>query len=417
MAFVIVYLVLLFIAPQLWIEPFVGVPVDLYLYPAWLGWIVITGRTGELFRFSAQDKFFIAMLVWIVVSILVSGFYGSAGSVIENYLKMFVLYRLTVVSLPTFTHVRRAILLLLFFCLVLAIEGIQHMHSPTGTGWAGQGFGWVDVEAARAGVPGRTRWIGIFDGPGVFCAVYTIALPFALQYLGKPFGVGTRLLGVLLLAPLLLATFYNGSRGGFLATLGVFGLFLMMKIRVTLPRVVLIGGVLVAALALAPRYMTSVSDSQRSAEHRIDMWSEGIEMATHNPIFGIGKGNFIHYTNRLIAHNSGIEIMGETGFPGLFLWLGIIYMGFKNLFAAYRETEDPAQRSYMAALGLSIAGYIMSSMFVTLEYETFYFLLGLTAAVGNRLQAAPKFTERDFWTMSAIVVAFLVAVKATAMLY
>jgi hypothetical protein len=29
MAFVIVYLVLLFIAPQLWIEPFVGVPVDL----------------------------------------------------------------------------------------------------------------------------------------------------------------------------------------------------------------------------------------------------------------------------------------------------------------------------------------------------------------------------------------------------
>jgi O-antigen ligase len=417
MLFILIYLVLLFIAPQLWIEPFVGVRVDLYLYPAWIGWIAVSGRAKELFNLGPQDKFLAFMLVWIVVTMAVNGFQPKSSDIIQNYVKWFVLYRLTVVSLPTLAHVRRAFLLVLFFALILAVEGIQHMHSPAGTGWAGQGFAWVDEAAAKAGVAGRTRWINIFDGPGVFCVVYTMALPFAMQYLGKPFGVGKRVVGALLLAPLLLATFYTGSRGGFLATVGVFGLYLMLKFRISLTRMVLIGGVLLGALVLAPSYLTSTRDSQGSAQHRIEMWAEGIEMVQQNPLFGIGKGNFLRYTGKLIAHNSAIEIMGETGIPGLFLWLGIIYMAFKNLYAAHRETEDPVLRSSVAALGLSIAGYLLSSMFVTLEYETFYFLLGFAAAVGNSLSVRPSFTEQDLRRMGAIMATFFVAVKGFVMLY
>jgi len=417
MLFIFIYLVLLFIAPQLWIEPFVGVRVDLYLYPVWLIWVVVSGRVGELFRLGPQDKFFAAWVVWIGVSMAVNGFQPASGDIILNYVKWFVLYRLTVASLPTLTHVRRALLLLFLFGMVLSVEGIQHMNSAGGTGWAGQGFAWIDAEAAKAGVAGRTRWINIFDGPGVFCVVYTIALPFAIRYFGKPFGTGKRVFGAVLLAPLLLATFYTGSRGGFLATVAVFGLYMMLKFRISLTRIALIGAVLLAVLAVAPKYLTSTSDAEGSAQHRVDMWGEGVEMVTYNPVFGIGKGNFLGYTGKLIAHNSAIEIMGETGFPGLFLWLGIIYMAFKNLYAAYRENEDLEQRSYIVALGLSVAGYILSSMFVTLEYETFYFLLALPAAVGNSLGARPSFTRQDFRLMGTIVVAFFLGVKGFVMLY
>jgi hypothetical protein len=416
-AFIFIYLFLLFVAPQLWIEPFVGMRVDLILYPAWIGWAAMTGRAGELFRLGPQDKFFAAWVVWIVLSITVNGFQPASSSIIENYVKWFVLYRLTVVSLPTLTHVRQVLLGVTFFGLILAIEGIQHMYSSSGTGWAGQGFAWMDDEAAKAGVAGRTRWINIFDGPGVFCVVYTIALPFAVRYFGKPFATGKRIFGVLLLAPLLLATVYTGSRGGFLATVGIFGLYLMSKFRISLARMVLVGGVLLAILALAPSYLTSTSDSHGSAQHRIDMWAEGVEMVTQNPVFGIGKGNFLRYTGKLIAHNSAVEIMGETGIPGLFLWLGLIYMGFKNLYAAYRETEDLEQRSFVMALGLSIAGYLLSSIFVTLEYETFYFLLALAAAVGHSLSARPICTRRDLWTIGAIMAVFFVAIKGVAMVY
>src|SRR5947207_230795 len=54
MLFIPLYLTLLFIAPQLWVEPFVGIRVDYYIYPAWLLWVVATGRGPELFRFRAQ---------------------------------------------------------------------------------------------------------------------------------------------------------------------------------------------------------------------------------------------------------------------------------------------------------------------------------------------------------------------------
>lgn len=360
MLFILLYLISLFIAPQLWIEPFIGLRVDILLYPAWLGWIVVTGRTLELFRFRAQDKFFLAMLLWIVVTVLVNGIRENSDKIIQDYIKWFFLFRLVVASLPTFTDVRRTILMLLGFGVILAVEGIQHMHSETGIGWAGQGFAWMDEEAAKAGIAGRTRWINLFDGPGVFCLVYTITLPFAMQYLGKPFPARRRLIALLLLVPLLLATYYTGSRGGFLATIGVFGLYLLTKIKISPAQMLMVGVVMLTVLVLAPAHLTSTRDSHGSAQHRIDMWAEGIEMVQQNPVFGIGKGNFLRYTSKLIAHNSTIEIMGETGLPGLFFWLGIIYMGFKTLVAYYRESNDEINRSYVLALGLSVAGYMIS---------------------------------------------------------
>ena len=46
--------------------------------------------------------------------------------------------------------------------------------------------------------------------------IFTMGLPIVLVMLGPPFGWATRLFGLLLLGPLLLATYYTGSRGGLL---------------------------------------------------------------------------------------------------------------------------------------------------------------------------------------------------------
>ena len=417
MLFIFLYLILLFIAPQLWVEPFIGMRPDLYFYAVWLGWLVVSGRAVELLRFGPQDLFFAGWFAWILVSLSVNGFGPNGAAIVLDYAKWLVLYRLTVVSLPTLGHVKTVLLMLLFFGLVLAIEGIEHMHSPSGIGWAGQGLGWVGEEAMDAGYVGRARWINIFDGPGVFCVVFTITLPIAMQYLTRPYGASARLVGLLLVVPLLVATYYTGSRGGILATLGVFGLYLLAKLRVTPARAILVSVVMLAALAAAPSYFVSTSDSSHSAQRRVEMWAEGIEMVQYNPLFGIGKGQFLSYTSKLIAHNSAVEIMGETGIPGFFLWLGIIYMAFKNLLSAYRQTADARSRAYILALGLSIAGYIMSSLFVTLEYETFYFLLALASATGASLQERPTFGYRDARWLGGIMAIFFVALKGFVMLY
>ena len=147
------------------------------------------------------------------------------------------------------------------------------------------------------------------------------------------------------------------------------------------------------------------------------MWVEGIEMVQHNPLFGIGKGNFAAYTGRLIAHNSGIEIMGELGLPGLFFWVAIIYFGMRTLVLRYMESVDARERELLVGLGICIIGYVVSSLFVTLEYETWYFVLALAAAIGNWSASTPIVTRRDLGVVGAITVGYVALIKAFVMVY
>jgi putative inorganic carbon (hco3(-)) transporter len=247
--------------------------------------------------------------------------------------------------------------------------------------------------------------------------VFTMTLPIALAWLEPPFGVARKLAGLAAAGTLLLATYYTGSRGGFLATIVLVGLYVLLRLRISFTRMMVAAGVVLVAFALAPAHLTSTRDSHGSAQHRVDMWGQGIEMVQQNPLFGIGRGNFAGYSGSLIAHNSSIEIMGETGLPGMFFWLGLIYLAFKNLVLAYRTPGDEAFRPYVRATSLAIAGYLLSSMFVTLEYETFYLLLALAAAIGKTLEPAPKIERRDMMLVGAGIVAIFVAVKGTVLVY
>ena len=56
------YLTTLIIAPQLWVPPFVGIPVDYFMYPLWFVVASIQGRIVDFFKFRAIDWFFLAML-------------------------------------------------------------------------------------------------------------------------------------------------------------------------------------------------------------------------------------------------------------------------------------------------------------------------------------------------------------------
>lgn len=419
MLFIPLYLTLLFIAPQLWVGPFVGLRVDYFIYPAWLLWILMTGRGMDLFRFRALDWFFLAFIVWVAFSSFFSpmGVHPTLVAHLVDYVKWFLMYRLVVTTLPSLRGVCFGLVMVLFFALVLGVEGIQHLHSEDGRGWAGQRLGWMDDATAATGVAGRTRWVNIFDGPGVFCVVFTMALPIAMQLSMKPWGMGVRLMGVGMTLLLLVATYYTGSRGGFLATVAVFGLFFLIRLRISVKTMVVAGSIVGLALLMAPGHLTTTSDSHGSAQHRVSMWGEGIQMAQTYPVRGIGKANFLRWTGKLIAHNSALEILGESGFPGLILWFGMMYMAYRNIFAARAGTEDPYMRSFLTALALSIAGYLVSSFFVTLEYETQYYLLALAAAAGRHAPSPPKFHARDIKLLVGAAILYFLIIKATVMIY
>ncbi|WP_196138877.1 O-antigen ligase [Aliikangiella sp. G2MR2-5] len=418
---IFLYLITLLIAPQLWIEPFIGLRTDLIVYPLWFIVLMATGKMKNFTQWDVLDTILLAYIFWIILASFANDTNALTTTRIVNYIKWFILYKLVVASVADMEGIQKAAYRLALLVMVIVVEGIQHKLSPDGLGWAGQTLGWVDRSVLEAGGTGRTRWINIFDGPGVFCVLYTLGLPFILQFLDKHYGAFKKILSIAALAPLLLAIWYTGSRGGFLATMGIVGMYLLFRnierLNLSIGKIFAVGGLCFAALILAPSHLTQVKDDNNSAQHRVDMWMQGIEMISQNPLFGIGRGNYADYTGSLIAHNSAIENMGELGFPGLFLWIAAYFWAFRNIYFFVVHSDNSQEQSIARSVSLALVGYLISSMFVTLEYETQFFLLGLAGVVARTNGEKLKFTKKDFWMIFMITLGWVALIRVFVSLY
>lgn len=411
------YLVTLIMAPQLWLGPLVNLPTDFIAIPLLFVAVVLSGRLVHLLRFSIHDLLFLLFIFWMAAGAVLSDLTAESTAHLVNYFKWFILFKLVVALLPDLKAARRMMGFIVFLVTVLAVEVMFHRFSPDGRGWAGQSFSWIDPEVLAAGGKGRARWVGIFDGPGVFCVLFSIALPFLIIKLGRVYSGATRLLAVLLTALYLVAIYFIGSRGGLLATAATLGIFIALKSGVSIKQLAIFGSVVALLFSAAPSHLTTVRDSSNSTQYRVEMWAEGLDMVKQDPVFGIGRGNFRAYTSKLIAHNSAVEIGGEMGLVGLFLWFAMIYVAVKSLVLAWKRTEDPKDRDFYVAMILAILGYLISAMFVTLEYETWYLLLAVCAAVGRYQPEPVRVERRDLMLVGAGVVGFLAMMQVFVILY
>ena len=411
------YLVTVFIAPQLWLEPFIGIRVDTVIYPLWFGILILNNRLSEVFKFKTIDKVYILYIIWIILSITFNEKTIASSTILFNYVKWFFMYRMLVATIHDIEGFRKAISGLILIIAFLVIEGILHKNSLDGIGLAGQSLGWVDPSVILKGGTGRTIWVNIFDGPGSFCVAYTMCLPFVLRYFDSQYSLSKKILALFLLLPLLLAIWYTGSRGGFLSTLSIIASYSMIRLGVDFKKTIMLFSLLMTVYMLAPSHLTSTRDSNKSAQHRVDMWIEGIDMVRDNPLFGVGRGNYVIYTGKLIAHNSAIQIMGELGMPGLILWVMLLYLAFKNIKIYKSSVDDPNSISLANALNICLIGYIVSSMFVTLEYEILYFLIGLTSVLGNIQNKEIKIDHREIVMISGVCIVFVVVLKIFVNLY
>ena len=412
------FLICLVIAPQLWIPPFVGLPTDFIAYPLLMIAAGLSGRIPQLLRFGPHEVLVLALLLWTAISSLFNGFTAANVEYVVFYFKAFVLFKLVLALMSgDLARVRSFVRMLSALVLLLTVEVIWHRYSADGRGWAGQTLSWIDPSVLEAGGKGRARWIGIFDGPGVFCVLFTIVVPFALVRTGKHYRTSSRVAAMLVLALLLVATYFIGSRGGMVATLAIFGLWFLIKSKLSLRAMIACGVLGMGVLMIAPSHLTTVRDSQNSTQYRVEMWAEGLEMMKLNPLFGIGRGNFKAYTSKLIAHNSFVEIGGETGIVGLLIYTALVYFCLKSTLHARRHLPDQHNKDFALAAALSLMGYVISAMFVTLEYETFYLLLAMCAALGHCVPEPMAFTRRDLRSVGLIVLGFLVFMQIFVIAY
>jgi O-antigen ligase len=183
------------------------------------------------------------------------------------------------------------------------------------------------------------------------------------------------------------------------------------------------GGVLIAAPDQYWDEIRSIGDMNTgTADTRFTLWKVATRMYLHNPIFGVGPGNFpwnfFEYRTQELAdrytfeigmnytHSFYFELIAEMGTVGLLTIAGLIYFNWRDLglvkqtvnlqrelvakspdrLSARTRADHLARMARMQAyangLAAAFLGFFVASAFVsTLHYTTFWILTGVTMAL------------------------------------
>jgi O-antigen ligase len=159
---------------------------------------------------------------------------------------------------------------------------------------------------------------------------------------------------------------YTLSRGGYLALLVGFVFLGLVRQRTLLVALVVFFWMGTSLLPGAVQervlmtYDTQEGALDHSAETRVTLWEDAIEVIQSNPVIGTGFSTY-EYMNRVSnykdTHNYFLKVLLETGVLGLLIFLWLLAKTFGAGYRLYRQAKDP----FLASLGLCLAAWVVCS--------------------------------------------------------
>ncbi len=346
------------------------------------------------FRLHAATLLTIAFLGHSAVGLFVSDYTGPAGwHSLEQFSKAAVISLLMPLLVDSQQRLR---LLLLVMGLSLGFEGAKQ--------------GWVQLVTNPGAV--NTNEVP-FLGDNNHVAVGMLMLVSVLGALAATApGRRERNLHRFLLVGVLYRALATYSRGGFLSALALGGVALVRsryRLRVLLAMAVVASLVLPVMPPAFWERMASIKTPGQinrgemsgtdgvvedgSVQGRLHFWRVAREMAADHPFLGIGHGNYItaydaydfsggrHGTRRAV-HSAWFGVLGELGYVGLLLFVGVIastFLAARRVRLATRG-RDEYQVLYHAALAVEtgMVVFCVGGTFVTMQYnEMLWHFVGL----------------------------------------
>lgn len=344
-----------------------------------IGLVLSVGRE-RLMTLKPQTVLLILLAGWISLSTVLAVVPELAQEVYGNYWKA-ILMTVLITGLVRDRNRLRWLLLLIAFSI----------------GFLG----------AKRGLFGLVRGGARFnDGPGGFMSdnnSFALALNMILPLL-----VGlaivekqkiVRIAAAVAAALCMLCILFTFSRGGFLTLVLVGGLLIWRSrqrfVVGTLLALGLCGFLLFSSDQITQDYVertSSISDYQEdgSAQGRINAWKTSWRVFLDYPWTGVGPNNFISVFMRYspesdrfrVAHNAYLQLLAECGLPALLLFLSAIGVTLWRLQRLRVLTTQPWVEVQARMFQISIAAYLLGSMFLNTAYsELIYYLMGMTVGL------------------------------------
>lgn len=308
--------------------------------------------------------------------------------------------------------VRLAMVVVLFFVVYSAIQTPRDLRVVVWAFLLGAFLTSIAALVTGKTVEGRLT-AGVLD-PNFLAAALASSIVIASFMLATASGP-TRLVLFGFVVTYGVALVLTQSRGGLIATAVALGVSCVVAGPVRAQAVVIVVMVVSIGLGyytvLAPASLRQrVTDvSAQGSASRTDTWQIALQMSRNHPLLGVGLGNFrvveSRYIpgninllqapevlkNRLVTHNTYLEVLSEVGAVGLLLLLGITGAALTIACRGIALARDAMIPSGLLARGL-VAGTVAlltAYIFISGEYEKLlWLLLGLLTAIPRVIRAA-----------------------------
>lgn len=277
-------------------------------------------------------------------------------------------------------------------------------------------FGLLALKGTVQGILGPGRPIHGPGGPILdnndFGLALVMALPLLVYAARAEKGPLLRAILTIMAVACVSGVLFTRSRGGVIA-LAAMGVVWLWKVRRNSWALIAAPAFLAAVIMLSPpelwdrvRNLTTGAHDP-SAQGRLVAWQKAWNMAGANPVFGIGPGNFAtpEYwyaypptdtgVAPVVAHNTYFQILAESGFVALAVFLGMLLVTLWGLSRTSRPGGDAWRARYSDGVFLSLVGFMAGCMFLTrTHFDLLYMLIGLSVAI----RAAGGTAEEFDWS-------------------
>ena len=194
------------------------------------------------------------------------------------------------------------------------------------------------------------------------------------------------------------------SRGGLLGLIVIGGYFFLQSKRKLIVSIFLIFSVVISSAFVSDEWtnrMDTINTMEEDASFlgRVAAWKQSVLMAVDHPVFGGGfkagqnpavwylyEDNF-HQLNFIIdtgdykvdhpkaAHSIYFQVLGDQGFVGLFIFLGILLLSYRKLSWVIKNTTDEWFIGLARMIKVSIVAYAAGGAALSLPYFDLSFAL------------------------------------------
>lgn len=346
----------------------------------------------------------IAFWVLIFIGIVFASNRGIAAEYFKNvYWKVIIMTLAIAWLVNNELYLKRMAIMIVLSGLLIAGVAISNVINGIGL-----------VEGTRITI-GRDFGSMLGD-PNDLSLVLMFPLAFALSLTMTRTLGWIRILGAVCAIAVFYAVIETQSRGGLLGCIAILGIFGLKHIRskfVLLLLGIVATIILFAVAGISERQSGGANEAgvDESAMGRLYAWEAAFKMALERPITGVGLDNFyvnyFYFTSHWdglnhAVHSTWFGVLAESGFLGLFVFIGIIITVIKtsrqNLQTLKNNAHSfsPYVHATAFAVYASVVGTIVSGTFLTQGFNwPIYILSGLAIACHRIIQIDSQNSNQD----------------------